>query len=668
MAKKSLSLIPKAGATEPPPPEEAFELPQETPEVQIGQWYWVNDVVEWDHEDEGKRWKKGDKYKWLGCVMEIGSNYVKVESPRYDHSSSSTRVHFDEFEKVLKYEPNADQYIADQQLLYKQRVNALIEEVKEVTAKLGIVPTQQVADHSGEGQNALVVVSAKPDTKAYKKALIKASEKTLPELFENIKAANKELARWMIAPSMSLMATVGPMQESIGAIKDRIYTIELYAGLTEEAVKCCDGDPAALPEKLRVMQRRLYMDEECLAQYEAGGMEFKKIGKFDEWISRPENRDRLLPFPRTLVAFRVRRNDKEREDDGNFFRMKVNFDLQQADKSTFLYVRNGEQVWRVTCDFEFDEMILPNKDQFNPSEPMMAKHSFGSIKDFMPRKRWESLVAEEEERYRKYKEWEAAHPGDNNWISNPYHNSIGFRHEYKNDWAPFDPTNVYFDDGLKEIAAEIKRYNRIAVIVQGLFDRSEVLHPHAPVRIWEPDNFDRSVELVYDSLTLTHGDPPDFEAFRERLNILLDKDSIVTGQEDCWLRREAVKENNRIAGDYRFRGTPPDYKRFHPYGDDGPGLIGPMAEWKSRSRKATFRWRRERRNARYLDEKTIDASIEVPATELFNVSAYKPGDFKRFFADVRTRRDYLKWAPMLLTAEDYHAGKIKKPKLRNERE
>lgn len=638
--------------------------------VQIGQWHWVNAISDWSHDtdDDGKPLKEGSEYKWLGCVMEIGSNYVMLESPPYDHSSHSERIHFDDFEKRLTFADDADSYIEAQRKRYQMRINALLTEVREITAKLGIVPTKTISDDSddetdGESQNALVVVSAQADTTAYKKALIKASEKTLPKLFEDIKEANKNLARWMIAPTLPLTATIGPMEGSIKAVKERIYTIELYAGLTEDAVQCCKGAPAALGEKLRVMQRRAYMDEECLANYEAGGMEFKDVEAFDKWISVPVNRARMLPFPRCLVAFRVRRNTMEREHEGNIWRMHVNFQLEEADKRTFLYVRNGEQVWRIDCDFEFDEMIVPNKDQFNPGEPMMI-HMFGtSVDKMMPRSRWESLVAEEEAQYLKYKEWEAANPGKNNWIENPYHNSIGFSFEYKNRWKPFDQTNVYFDDALKEIEAEIKRYNRIAVIVQGLFDRSEVLHPHAPVRMWEPDSFNNAVELVYDAMTLTFGEKPDFEAFRARLNASINLESILVGQEDFWLRREAVRENNRISNDYRHRGTHPNYTRYRPDDSTGPGYVGPMTEWKARARKAVFRWERESRDWRrpkWDRPEKIGQSVEVPAGELLNVSAYKPGDFKQFFVDPRTRREYLKWAPLLLAAEDYHAGRLRK--------
>ena len=69
-------------------------------------------------------------------------------------------------------------------------------------------------------------------------------------------------------------------------------------------------------------------------------------------------------------------------------------------------------------------------------------------------------------RKRKYDEWDEANP-DKSWIHNPYHNGVGFSFDYKN-YRPFDHTNVYFDDLMKKVSDEIKRYNRIAVIIQGL--------------------------------------------------------------------------------------------------------------------------------------------------------------------------------------------------------
>ena len=73
---------------------------------------------------------------------------------------------------------------------------------------------------------------------------------------------------------------------------------------------------------------------------------------------------------------------------------------------------------------------------------------------------------------------------------------------------------------------------------------------------------------------------------------------------------------------------------------------------------AVFTWERE---ARSWGRSPILQTLAVPATEMFNISAYKQGDFKQFFVDPRTREEYLKWAPLLLTAEDFLASKLQAP-------
>jgi len=79
-----------------------------------------------------------------------------------------------------------------------------------------------------------------------------------------------------------------------------------------------------------------------------------------------------------------------------------------------------------------------------------------------------------------------------------------------------------------------------------------------------------------------------------------------------------------------------------------------------KSRKCLFRWTRDSlRSDWYGNYKKIKCSVTVPMDELFNVDAYTPGDYHQFYDDPRTREEYLEWAPLLLAAEDYHAGKLK---------
>ena len=71
---------------------------------------------------------------------------------------------------------------------------------------------------------------------------------------------------------------------------------------------------------------------------------------------------------------------------------------------------------------------------------------------------------------------------------------------------------------------------------------------------------------------------------------------------------------------------------------------------------ARFLWVRERQTyARYSWDRrnqgdTIGCRVNVHADKLFNVDAYKLGDYKQFYQDPRTRQEYLKWAPMLDTS------------------
>ena len=650
-----------------------FEIGSGTFEVSVGQWYWVKSrrhVKDGVYED----------YKWFGCCIHVGSNYLELKSPPSHRGGySSVRIHFDKFWDVLEYEPNHEEvlakYVAEAQGESKQ----LMGEIRELTHRLGIqsqtgqIGTTVKPDTSG---TALAVMSGTENLDQYKTDLITAKEKTLPELFEKLKVSNGEVARWMAADALSLESVLNPMKATLKEIDGRIFNITIYAGLTEAAAKVRDGEPAAIDEKLRVMQSRLYMDEECLMQYEAGGMDFESIGDFDAWLSRDENFYRLLPFPRCAVAFRVRRYEKDRPS-SSLSEAFINFHKAQADKFTFLYIRNGEQLWWIQTDLDFGENLFPDQSAYDPLRPVMVTMFADRIDKVITRDDYETRCAQAAEAKRLHEQWvrdnpiedyKAAHDGNSWGYRSPYEGGsysdswkIPGDSEFRPSvWKPMDQSNVYFDDYMADKKAEIEQYNRIALIVQGLFDRSMCLHPHHPVQLWNPESFSRAVELVYDgNATLYNGERPDFQAYFKSLNDQIDENSLVIGQEYLWMKREAVRENAKAARSYYRRDYRP-VELARPYGDPGPGYINKMTEFKKRSRKAVFRWTREGQWDRYIrGHKQIPCTLEVEVSKLFNVSAYKPGDFRQFFLDRRTRHEYLKWAPLLLAAEDYHAGKSK---------
>jgi hypothetical protein len=604
----------------------------------LGSWWWV---------------REPEKDDWLGCVMQIGSNFVELKSP----IGIDQRIHLDQIDIRLRVAPDAAEYIAQRVGEYQVRSRGIIQQIQDVSNRLGLNPLA-LADASS---TALAVVSEQPDIKSYEKALTTARDKTLPELFKALRANSEAMAEWMVADTLPLEASINPLEGSIAVVKDRIFNVSLYAGLSEETVQVAKGKPAALAEPLHVMQRRLYMDEECLLDYQAGGMEFKDIRKFDAWLAKPKHRDRMLPFPRTLVAMRVRRTDKDHESSSAldaFIKMRI----AEADKLTFLYIRNGDQVWRLSCELEFDELVFPDPAVFNPNEPKMVKMFCSRVDKIITRREYDVLVANYHEEQKRAKEWDKTHPKKDHFF-NPHRHGVFSSDDPRRDYDPFDTTNLYYDEVAEHVENEFKKYNRIALLIQGLFDRSGALHPHGPVQTWKPDGFAKAVRLVNDATgALHHGDKPDFEAYRARLNESLSTGSMTVGQERQWLIKEAITENARMDRVGRGRDFH-HYTTFRPYGNPGPGLIAKVANWQRKSQRAVFRWKKVAehisRERLYMGEshRVMNRTLTVPASKLLNVSAYTKGDYQQFFADPRTRADYLQWAPLLLAAEDWVSGK-----------
>lgn len=621
------------------PKKDTERMPDPGALIQIGQWYWAT--------EQGAKKKP---FGFFSCVTHIGSNFVQLTGP----DGSYERIHIDEFEKLCKLEPNPDKYIQDKQAHYQNLVQEKLGEIRKVTARLGVMAQSKIEQPTETSSRSLSVLSNTLDVGKYKKSLIKAKEKELPKLFEEVKNANEWLVVWMKARSLPMQAMASGMKECLGQIDDRIFNVSLYAGLSEDLKKFADGAPAAPTEKLRILQRLHYMDEECLIGYQHGGMDFTNINQFDKWLAKPENRDRVLPFPRCVVAFRVRRKSKERDWGGNLEKLFINIGLEDADKLTFLYIRNGEQLYWMACDLEFGELIFPSKEEFDLSEPMMAKMFGGSVDEVITKRHYDEIVRKFKEEEIAQEAWIKAHPGEHT-----IHSPNGMFH-HMDRFEPFNKSSVYYDEVKEEIDNRVKYYNRIALIVQGLYDRSEVLHPHPPVQLWKPEGFEAAVELVYDGSNLLHyGPAPSFANYQAACNATLKEGSVTIGQDDFWAEMEAERENARRRRGWRENGR--DVDRFRPYGNPGPGYIAKVTKWHSRLRKATFEWSRERLSHSYWEREKgpVNANVTVPETRLFNVDAYKPGDYKQFFVDPRTRQNYLQWAPMLIAAEEYHAGNLK---------
>lgn len=626
---------PVSGDVVPSEAKPAERLDLESNEILLGQWYWVT----FEDSDD-------NEYETLMCVMKLGSNVAHLEGPstKYVGSTSNARILYKDFDRRCRHEPDAESILNERVLELQGRTRKLMAQIQAETRRLGLEP-DTTSTETG------ITLAGGVDVKAHQRALVKAKDETLPELFEAVKTTNEAMAQWMDAQTFSLRAECGDLRTLVSAAEDRIFNIELYAGLTETVRQIQDGQPAGIDDRLHVMQRKLYMDEECLLDYRTGGMEFKNIDAFDQWLLEPQNLQRILPFPRTIVALQVRRKRKER---GSSLHGLITLALEQEDRSTFFYIRNGDRVYWLQCDLEFGDHLFPEKDyELFSNEPLMAYAYCGRVERIMRRSTWEAKKAEHDELQAQHAAWEKANP-DKHRFHNPHHDLFHSRDITR--FEPFDQDNVHYDEIMGEIADKAKYFNRIILIIQGLLDRSPVLHPHHECKTWE-EAARRQIELVYDgSKLLRYGSPPDYEAYAAGLRKHLEVGSVTIGQEDAWLRREAKREMARRDRNWRTAGSDREIEHFKPYHDPGPGELSRID--KLTRNKATYRWLRGKKSIRWREdlEEQIKSSIAVARDLLFNVSAYQPGDFRQFYEDPTTRQHYLRWAPTMLEAEEWHAG------------
>ena len=664
---KSEALVPQIVArTEELPAQEDPATPK------IGRWYWVGP------RSTSKKKKTNEQERWLGCVVHVGSNYVELRGPDTRQSSYVTRVHADEFWDECEHVPDPDRIIGERIAHHQGEVKRLMVEVRDVTAKLAISTGPELAGggalpeaaQSSETRALALRSGAEQDLGKYKKSLVLAQKKTLPDLFKEIEEHNGKLGVWLSASIIPLKAQAAAMEPAIKAIEERIFSVELYAGLTETVTLIKDGEPAALTDKLHLFQRRAYMDEECLAQYETGGMEFKDIRAFDAWLARPSNMWRLLPFPRSVLAFQVRRKEKEREWENLRQFLRVIEDAK-SDKFTYLYLRNGEKLYRLSTEIDFDEKLFPDMEKSKLSGALYAKSwgGGGRIDKIITKDEYDAIVAEEKREAAEAAEKYKTAAKKDKWQYEPYRFTFRTSHDYH----PFTRESVYYDDISKFVKSEIDKHNRLVLILQGLLDRSTVFQPHPPWQLWDGGGFEQAIALVYDDTrALVAGQAPDFEAYRNALNAQIAAGSITVGQEDYWERVEAARESRRMDSNWRTQSR--DWRPTHhrPEGNPGPGKLAHVTGYSPRKKACTYAWARKKMRDSWREdaEDQIACSIVVPTSKLLNVSAYKPGDFRKFFEDPRTRADYLQWAPMLLTAEEYCAGnrEVQKPVIAPKRE
>ena len=246
--------------------------------------------------------------------------------------------------------------------------------------------------------------------------------------------AKKQELNAMIA---TMDAQLKPLQAQMARFEDGIYAFNLYLGRDEEIILLRDGRPAPADTPTSVRQTTLAMDEESAIAADMGGIDFENVDLFIQWlIADAAHIDQLIPEAKSIVALRPRNKGKNYSTN-----RRENDRMNAANWQTSWLIRNGEQLWLTFTDFKVGDHMIPTASEFTN---MFVRRSRGG-------------------------DIEHLQPGSDAWIA----------------------AEAFAD-------AYTRHYMKVALILQGLIDRTKVFHPlpEAGVSFLEQSYYDSGVIKV----------------------------------------------------------------------------------------------------------------------------------------------------------------------------
>lgn len=233
-------------------------------------------------------------------------------------------------------------------------------------------------------------------------------------------AAAKDLIeakkRELNAMMAEMDAQLAPLKQQMERMEDGITAFNLYLGRDEEITLLRDGEPAPADTIVHLRQTTLAMDEESAIAADTGGIDFQDIDLFGQWLVADEAHvDQLIPEQKAVVAVRPRNQGKQYTADP-----WDNAALNAENWKTFWLIRNGEQLWLTATDFKAGPRVIPTATEFTA---MFTQRLFdGTV--------------------------ERLQPGSRQWLEAEERADLYTRH-----------------------------YMKVGLILQGLVDRTKVLHP-----------------------------------------------------------------------------------------------------------------------------------------------------------------------------------------------
>jgi hypothetical protein len=316
---------------------------------------------------------------------------------------------------------------------------------------------------------ALVAVGSSADAAKKQMALARASAVKMQEKIRKKQEELETLLNRQMAEAERQMKealqVLAPLQEQVKTLEEGIWTVNLYLGREEELLLLRDGEaaPADMPVTLRQMV--LAMDEECATAVigEDATLDIDDEGGVSA-VS-------IGQFDKWLLAHPDHLRQVLPEEKGvvalmprfpekeQYKRSHYGEDKDAGEQSYFL-IRNGERVYRTTTNFEVGKRLVPAREEFT--------------------------------KFFRDRNGQPLRPNTQEWIA-----------------------------AEKRSDAQRRHYMRVALILQGLIDRTTVFQPlpEEGISFLEDRSYESGrIRFVNDAEMALETGRPRFKKWQENLN------------------------------------------------------------------------------------------------------------------------------------------------------
>ena len=601
---------------------------------QIGEWYWVKlpkGHEKWTDDETGRKMKTGDEV--LCVVGKVLSNHVRFDETCVGGGYSSLRIrHRDLLGSVRP--------AAEWREVIEKRMERTRARIQDATRQLRYdgIKARALPDPTTPETGSMAPAIRITDPVRVKKDL-EALKKQLPVVKKEIEELHKyyvAMAEFLVRGDLMQMKQV---QREMEGLESQIFTCHIYAGLDEEIVQIASGQPAMLEEPIHIHQALRMMDEETLIDYDVGGMDYTRLQGFDKWAARPETLERILPEPRGVVAFRIRRKDKDYGPASSLMEAWANAKENEYNFQTYLLIRNGDNLYRIASQIKFEPRLVPLRKEFDDAFTEV-EHGWYN---------WEKKAQDPD------------------------------------TITKITPEDFEYDRHAKALKDRLEQFNRIIVVLQGLLDRSKCFHPHPEINLSKQEHAERWVKAIRDEedvLDTPIISPQDYllaNGFKVQAGDLIytrypdiRRRPYNANQRPNWLRVDRVAklakgEQTILEHALCNIQREVDRQRFgrYPKTDFGEydvpdiGAFGVHVSWPY-GKEGKYKWVHGEA-VHYEVEVKKRLRLFIPLGHFINLCAYQCGDYKPFADHTKYKQHYANWAPMFLKAEDFALGRVQPP-------